>query len=804
MPDAARNLQLNPAQQEVMDRDLLGSGFSCVLQLPTGAGKTWLAERAIGKVLDRGGRAIYLTPLRALATELVERWATVFDQHEVGVFTGEYGKKRPYPVPFARARLLVMTPERLDACTRHWRTHWAWLPEVDLVVVDELHLLGEPGRGPRLEGALGRLRRLNPFIQLVGLSATLGNAPELSDWAGGVYHCSDWRPMPVEWRVLRFRRATDKPQLLIDAVLSCAKDGGQSLVFVQSRRRAEQLSALLGETGLVAAHHHAGLESDERRAVESRYRARKVDVLISTGTLEMGVNLPARQVLLYDLQRFNGLDFVPLSVNTVWQRAGRAGRRGLDDKGQVVLLAPTWDRQAERYLKGNFEAIDSHLGTAHALAEQLLAEVASGLCRTRIQLKNALSRTLASHQGRLKNLDKVLEQMLTGGMLAETRDEERDRVFLKATRLGRIAVRQMLAPATILLLSTALESENAQALTFFDLLVLAVSTADCDLRLPADFEEIDLLVELLGRERSTLLSGTNEMVIARLGHDGRRLLSVVKTALVARAWTRVGDADAIAEEFGCYRFEVRRVVESLERILTASVAIVTPPKPKTDDDTDPGETPSVPACFVDDEPTLRERVGAVTSMVAYGLDEEAVTLTFLKGVGGTLARRLHAAGVTDIEELALSEADEVSAVRGISTKRAQSLIDEATEKIGTRSAVAFKETGRRLQPLACDWPDKVDPYRLRRALELKVRKRGSRKYIVTGGLEPHRVDRPAEGTLRCDCADFAKGNECKHLLAVRLERGDRETKRLSERLADHAPSQDSLDLFQLWFDRSAR
>lgn len=802
MPEGTPNIQLNPAQQEVMDRDLLGSGFGCVLQLPTGAGKTWLAERAIGKVLDRGGRAIYLTPLRALATELVERWATVFELHDVGVFTGEYGKKRAYPVPFDRARLLVMTPERLDACTRNWRTHWSWLPEVDLVVVDELHLLGESGRGPRLEGALGRLRRLNPFIQLVGLSATLGNVAELSDWTGGVYHRSEWRPMPVEWKVLRFRRATDKPQLLVDAVRSCVKEGGQSLVFVQSRRRAEQLSALLGDTGLVSAHHHAGLESDERRSVESRYRARNVDVLISTGTLEMGVNLPARQVLLYDLQRFNGLDFVPLPVNTVWQRAGRAGRRGLDDKGQVVLLAPAWDRQAEHYLKGNFEAIESHLGTPHALAEQLLAEVASGLCRTRIQLKKALSRTLAAHQGRLKMFDKVLAQMLTGGMLVETHDEERNRTFLKATRLGRIAVRQMLSPSTILLLSTAFDREDAQALTFFDLLVLAISTADCELRLPADFEEMELLVVLLGRERSILLSGANELVGERVGHHGRRLLSVVKTALVARAWTRTGDVDAVAEEYGCYPFEVRRLVESLERVLTACVAIVTPPKLKPDSDTP--EATVVPPCFVDDEPTLRERVEATTSMVAYGIDEEAVTLTFLKGVGGILARRLHAAGITDIEELALSEDDQVGAVRGISSKRARLLIDEATERIGTRSAVAFRETGPRLDPMSSDWPDEVDPYRLRRALELKVRKRGGLKYVVTGGLEPHRVEQPTQGAVHCDCADFAKGNECKHILAVRLQRDDQGLKRLSERLGEHSSSPDSLDLFQLWFNRSAR
>ena len=93
-------MELNPAQQEIVERGLLGSGFSAVLQMPTGAGKTWLAEQAIDDTLRRGERAIYLTPLRALANELVERWRKRFEGYEVGVFTGEYGKRRAYPVPF--------------------------------------------------------------------------------------------------------------------------------------------------------------------------------------------------------------------------------------------------------------------------------------------------------------------------------------------------------------------------------------------------------------------------------------------------------------------------------------------------------------------------------------------------------------------------------------------------------------------------------------------------------------------------------------------------------------------------------
>src|SRR5271157_1826944 len=190
----------NPAQQEIVERGLLTSGFNCVLQMPTGAGKTWLAERAIHSTLLSGQRAVYITPLRALANELVDKWRQQFQEFEVGVFTGEYGQRQAYPVPFDRARLLVMTPERLDACTRQWRSHWGWIPEVGLLVIDELHLLGERRRGPRLEGAIQRARRLNPFLQILGLSATLGNRAELAEWLDGVHFGSDWRPIPIAWR----------------------------------------------------------------------------------------------------------------------------------------------------------------------------------------------------------------------------------------------------------------------------------------------------------------------------------------------------------------------------------------------------------------------------------------------------------------------------------------------------------------------------------------------------------------------------------------------------------------------------
>jgi len=789
-------IDLNPPQQQVVERGLLTSGFNCIIQMPTGAGKTWLAEQAILATLRNDQRAVYLTPLRALANELVDKWKRLFDGFEVGVFTGEYGQHQAYPVPFDRARLLVMTPERLDACTRHWRSHWGWLPEVGLLVVDELHLLGDPGRGPRLEGAILRARRLNPFLQLLGLSATLGNRGELAEWLAGVHFVSDWRPIPVAWRCTRYQRATDKPRILHEEVDRCIAAGGQSLVFVQSRRRAEALASGLAKLGLAAGHHHAGLDSNERTRLEQEFRSGHLRVLVSTGTLEMGLNLPARQVVLYDLQTFDGSDFVPLSTNTVWQRAGRAGRRGLDTQGEVVLLAPSWDRTADQYARGQFDRVLSGLSDQAALSEQLLADVSSGLARTRSQLKRAFQMSLAAHQHRLPPVDQTINEMVAAGMMIESNEEgSRNTVVLKATRLGRIAVRQMLAPSTVVSLAKAFRSSPDGAepvLTFLDILLICGQTKDCEPLIPVDFEELEDLSSKLAREYSTLLSGDHSAVTARFHVSGRRLLAVIKTALVARQWTRSGDPDGTAETFGCYAFEVRRLAESFERLLTAASSVVSPTKDNNRDSDD-----EYLRALLDEGPPLHERMKALTSMVANGLDEQTVTLTFVSGLGPKLASRLRDAGITDIEALALAEPDELGKLRGVSRCRAVRWIEEAAALIQRRSALAFREVGTKARSSTAAWPVEVNQYRLRRALDLNVRQQGE-GFEVSGGLEPHRV-RLEVGKLGCDCGDFAKGETCKHLLAVRLNQQDPILARLVKRLQSAACSRE-LDLHRLWFE----
>jgi helicase len=783
-PDGAR--LLTPPQRAVIDSGLLASGFHCILQMPTGSGKTWLAEQAIGETLARGHRALFLTPLRALAAELVARWTERFAPARVGVFTGDFGSNRRPPVAYEQARLLVMTPERLDLCTRSWRDHWEWIPEVDLAVIDEFHLLGDPERGPRLEGTLSRFERLNPFARFIGLSATLGNRAELADWLGGVEFGSDWRPVPLRWRVVRYRRAADKASLLIEEVAKTTTTGGQVLVFVQSRRRAEELGQLLANAGHTTDHHHAGLDADERRGVEERFRSGRTRALVATATLEMGLNLPARQVILYDLQRFDGTDYGPLPVNSIWQRAGRAGRPGLDPFGEVVLLAPAWEAAPDHYLRGCFEPVKSGLANRRALAEQIVAETASGLARTESQVRAVFARSLAARQERLPNVSSLIRDMITAGLLESVRREDHTGERLRPTRLGRIASRHLLDPQTVLDFRRVIEFEPSP--TYFDLLLICSAGADCQPITPVDFEELDELGERLAHERSRLLTRPPAAVAECLDCGGKRLLAAMKMALTLRDWTRCGDARAVADRNRVYPFEVARLRESAERLLIALGATCAP-------------EPGAPTTAPDDTVTLAERARTLRVMVAVGLDEEAVTLTFVGGIGAKLARRLVAAGITDIEALAQAESNEIAGVRGVSSQRAARWIEEAERLVRTRSAWRLRETDAPLARLiAREWPAGVDPYRLRRACELRVAEADG-GYRVSGGLEPHRVTEATAG-FACDCPDASAGHMCKHQLAVRLFRQEPALVNAAQQLRDH--TSDGWDMHALWWGGERR
>ena len=509
--------ELYPPQRAAVEAGVT-RGDSLVASVPTASGKTLVAELAMLSSVARGvsgsrsdgseappsgssgGKALYIVPLRALASEKkaeFERWEEYgFD---VGVSTGNYESDGEW---LASQDIVVATSEKVDSLVRNGA---AWIDDLTCVVADEVHLVDDAHRGPTLEVTLGKLRTLNPGLQVVALSATVGNADVVAEWLDAELVESTWRPIDLRMGVHYGNAVTfdDGSQrevpvesggrptaALVADALAGDDDGdqGSSLVFVNSRRNAEasakrlrdvtadhladdergRLAELAAEIRDVsdaetsdtladcvakgAAFHHAGLAPEHRSLVEEAFRDRLVKCVSATPTLAAGVNTPSRRVIVRDWRRYDGEygGMKPLDVLEVHQMMGRAGRPGLDPYGEAVLLAKnseTRDELFERYIWADPEPVRSKLAAEPALRTHVLATVASGFAHTREELLDFLDRTLyatqADDSGRLETVtDDVLAYLERNDFI------EREEGSLTATSVGHTVSRLYLDPMT--------------------------------------------------------------------------------------------------------------------------------------------------------------------------------------------------------------------------------------------------------------------------------------------------------------------------------------------------------------------
>ena len=319
-------------------------GKNLVVAIPTASGKSLIAYLAIMKqVLERGGKALYIVPLRALAAEKYND-LKLFEKLglKIAMSAGDLDSPDPQLDEFD---IIVATSEKADSLLRHQS---AWLHHITLVVADEVHLIHDPGRGPTLEVTLTKFRKLNPNLQVIALSATIKNSKELADWLDAEHVSSDWRPTPLKEGIyldgeIRFtdntsRRVPCNKEPLWDIVADSIADGGQCLVFVNTRRSTETVAKrfaplmgkLLAGTELEdgdslvedqgeptsvgkrlracvrkgVAFHNAGLTNEQRRFVETKFKEGKIKCIVATPTLAAGINLPARRVVIRDVTRF--------------------------------------------------------------------------------------------------------------------------------------------------------------------------------------------------------------------------------------------------------------------------------------------------------------------------------------------------------------------------------------------------------------------------------------------------------------------------------------------------------------------
>jgi len=183
---------LRPAQAKAIKKGLL-ERKNLLVCTPTASGKTLIAElAALKSVLEGNGKAVYIVPLKALASEkyrdFKKRYGTVA---KIALSIGDIASSDYYLVEYD---IIIVTAEKLDSLIRH---HAPWLSLISTIIVDEVHLLNDPGRGPTLEILITILRQLLKKVQIIALSATIGNPEELAKWLKAELIKDNWRPVKL-------------------------------------------------------------------------------------------------------------------------------------------------------------------------------------------------------------------------------------------------------------------------------------------------------------------------------------------------------------------------------------------------------------------------------------------------------------------------------------------------------------------------------------------------------------------------------------------------------------------------------
>ncbi|EMA40629.1 ATP-dependent DNA helicase [Halococcus hamelinensis] len=695
LPDHLRDEgveELYPPQAEAVEAGAT-EGESLVASVPTASGKTLIAELAMTASVARGGTALYIVPLRALAGEKRTEFEA-FEQYglTVGVSTGNYDSDGEW---LATCDIIVATSEKVDSLVRNGAP---WIDDLSCVVADEVHLVDDGNRGPTLEVTLAKLRQRNPGLQVVALSATIGNPEILAEWLDAELVDSTWRPIDLKkgvhygqavhledgnQRELQVRDGEKATEAIVRDTLN---DGGSTLVFVNSRRNAEaaarrlagtveneltneertQLASVAAEIRDVSdtetsedlasaverggAFHHAGLASEHRELVEGAFRDRLLKVVSATPTLAAGVNTPSRRVVVRDWRRYSGEagGMAPLSVLEVHQMCGRAGRPGLDPYGEALLLAKSHDELDElfdRYIWTDPEAVRSKLAAEPALRTHLLATVASGFASSREGLLEFLDQTLYATQttegGRLERVtDDMLDYLEVNDFL------ERDGDDLTATSLGHTVSRLYLDPMSAAEIVDGLQTaeDRPSALGLFHLVSRTPDMYELYLR-SGDREEYTMLAN----ERETELLGMKPSEFEARWEDW---LSALKTARLLEDWASELDESEITDRYSVGPGDLRGKVDTAEWLLSAAERLA-------------GEL------GLEWAPAVRE----ARTRVANGIRTELIDLAGVRGVGRKRARRLYEAGIETRTDLRNADkAVVLGALRG-RRKTAENVLD---------------------------------------------------------------------------------------------------------------------------------
>jgi helicase len=682
--------ELYPPQEEAIQAGAL-EGKNLVLASPTASGKTLVAELCCLKhVLERNGKAIYLAPLRALASEKfddLKKYTALKKANgrnvSVGISTGDYDSNDFW---LEKHDIIVTTNEKADSLLRH---RVKWMDEISLVVADEVHLLNESERGPTLEVVLARLMQVNPSMQVLALSATMGNVDEIAAWLKAQFVITEWRPVTLKEGVLlhdeiqfkdgdarKIVRKTSNDT--VNLALNTIKTGGQALVFASTRRNAaslakkiadqtsKELSKLAKKTlereaekvrtadertkisdslsELVScgvAFHHAGLAGAHRRLIEDLFRQGRIKVLTATPTLAFGMNLPARIVIVQDYRRYEpGYGYYPISVLEYKQMAGRAGRPKYDKAGESILIAKTGD-EAD-YLMENFvlarpERIWSRLAVEKIIRGHVLATVASGFAHTENGVYEFFGKTFYAHQYDVKAIKSVIAKILK--YLYDEQMLYVDGDNLCATPLGKRVSELYLDPVSAVIIRDALK-QKPDCLTDLSMLHLITHTPDMGPVMRPYGQEIDSVAILMEEHREELFMPPPVEWEDRIAYE--EFLGEIKTAMILKGWIEETSEEQLLEKYKVQPGDLYRIIENGKWLLHAMHELATLLRDK------------------ESLPLASELLERVTK----GIKRELLSIVKLEGIGRVRGRAMYNAGYQTVEDIKHANMDDLIKLLG--------------------------------------------------------------------------------------------------------------------------------------------
>ncbi len=655
-----------PCQQKAIESGLL-VGKSLLVCSPTGSGKTLVAEiAAVKNILEGKGKCVYIVPLKSLASE---KFAEFKDKYEklgvkVAISIGDLDSTDPW---LAEKDLIITVSEKLDSLLRHGSP---WISQVATVVIDEIHLLNDPGRGPTLEILATMLKKLLKTSQFIALSATIGNPKELAEWLGAELVEDSWRPVklyegtffPNEVDFFNEKEKINIAEKFSEPAVQLAANtiamGKQALVFCATKQSAEAMAEKISKANANVrqvdlakkilhalpkptmqcrklaksvlrgvAFHHAGLVQKQKSLIEDSFRNGAVKIICCTPTLAAGVNLPAFRAIMKSLKRYSekwGYSYIP--VLEYKQMTGRAGRPGMEAFGEAISIASSGDEAKEiyeKYICGVPEEIDSKLAVEPVLRMAILGLIASGFCRTAESVIEFFEDTFYgfSYANDYEIKSKIMKIMQK---LKDYKFVEQNAEKVYATYLGKRVAELYLDPESAFTLINGLKIANqteTKSISYLHLISSVIEIPNIRFRK----SDSEFLQEKLIELESYLLAKPP----SEFSWEFEDFQDSFKTALMFEDWISELSDDALMEKYKIRPGELRTRLANADWILYSCQEL---------------------SRILEFKELISELI-KLRVRVTHGIKEELLPLKKLKGIGRYKARKLFRNGLTSIQKV---------------------------------------------------------------------------------------------------------------------------------------------------------